>query len=55
MFEHMIELSYVIMYAHKALKPVGEGHYTIGQKHCQVHEIFLIRMDYECPCCGIGN
>jgi len=34
---------------HKAMKPVGTGRYSTGQKRCQVCEIFL---KWEDPCCG---
>ena len=37
---------------HKALKPVGIGRYSIGQKRCQICETFLIWDGLTCPCCG---
>ena len=37
---------------HKALKPVGIGRYSVGQKHCQICETFLIWDGLTCPCCG---
>lgn len=37
---------------HKAQKPVGSGRYAIGQKRCQVCEIFLKWDGLWCPCCG---
>lgn len=37
---------------HKAMKPVGTGRYSTGQKRCQVCEIFLKWDGLWCPCCG---
>ena len=37
---------------HKAMKPVATGRYSIGQKRCQVCEIFLKWDGLWCPCCG---
>ena len=37
---------------HKAMKPIGTGRYSIGQKRCQVCEIFLNWNGLWCPCCG---
>ena len=37
---------------HKAQKPVGSGRYVIGQKRCQVCEIFIKWGGLWCPCCG---
>ena len=37
---------------HKALKPVGNGRYSSGQKRCQVCELFLRWDGFWCPCCG---
>ena len=37
---------------HKALKPVGIGRYSAGQKRCQICEIFLKWDGLWCPCCG---
>jgi hypothetical protein len=37
---------------HKAKKPVGSGRYAIGQKRCQICEIFLKWDGIWCPCCG---
>jgi hypothetical protein len=37
---------------HKAMKPVGSGRYSTGQKRCQVCEIFLKWEGLWCPCCG---
>jgi hypothetical protein len=37
---------------HKVQKPVGSGRYAIGQKRCQICEIFLKWDGLWCPCCG---
>ncbi|MGA9151880.1 MAG: hypothetical protein WBZ36_14980 [Candidatus Nitrosopolaris sp.] len=37
---------------HKALKPVGKGRYSTGQKRCQICETFLKWDGLWCPCCG---
>jgi hypothetical protein len=37
---------------YKAQKPIGAGRYAIGQKRCQVCEIFLKWDGLWCPCCG---
>ena len=37
---------------HKALKPIGVGRYSMGQKRCQVCETFLKWDGLTCPCCG---
>jgi|SRR6266487_4548787 len=37
---------------HKAMKPIGTGRYSIGQKRCQVCEIFIRWNGLWCPCCG---
>jgi len=37
---------------HKAMEPVGTGHYYIGQKRCQVCELFIKWDGFWCPCCG---
>jgi hypothetical protein len=37
---------------HKAMKPVGTGRYSIGQKRCQVCELFIMWDGFWCPCCG---
>jgi predicted amidophosphoribosyltransferase len=37
---------------HKAMKPVGSGRYSTGQKRCQVCEIFIKWDGLWCPCCG---
>ena len=37
---------------HKAYKPVGSGRYAIGQKRCQIYEIFIKWDGTFCPCCG---
>jgi hypothetical protein len=37
---------------HRALKPVGNGRYSTGQKRCQICETFLKWDGLYCPCCG---
>ena len=37
---------------HKAHKPFGSGRYAIGQKRCQMCEIFIKWDGIFCPCCG---
>jgi hypothetical protein len=37
---------------HKAMKPIGIGRYSTGQKRCQICEIFLKWDGLWCPCCG---
>ena len=37
---------------HKAYKPYGSGRYAIGQKRCQICEIFIKWDGIFCPCCG---
>jgi hypothetical protein len=37
---------------HKASKPVGSGRYALGQRRCQICEIFLNWDGLWCPCCG---
>ena len=37
---------------HKAQKPVGSGRYAIGQRRCQICEIFIKWEGLWCPCCG---
>ena len=37
---------------HKARKPVGYGRYAMGQKRCQICEIFIEWPGLWCPCCG---
>jgi hypothetical protein len=37
---------------HKAQRPVGSGRYAIGQKRCQVCEVFINWDLLWCPCCG---
>jgi hypothetical protein len=37
---------------HKALKPVGIGRYSTGQKRCQICETFLKWDGLTCQCCG---
>jgi hypothetical protein len=37
---------------HKAQKPLGTGRYAIGQKRCQICELYLKWDGFWCPCCG---
>jgi hypothetical protein len=37
---------------HKAIKPRNGGRYLIGQKRCQVCEIYIDWQGTWCPCCG---
>jgi hypothetical protein len=37
---------------HKAQKPVGSGRYALGQKRCQICELFIKWDGLWCPCCG---
>jgi hypothetical protein len=37
---------------HKARKPVGSGRYAVGQKRCQICELFIEWPGLWCPCCG---
>jgi hypothetical protein len=37
---------------HKAQKPVGMGRYSMGQKRCQICELFIKWDGLWCPCCG---
>jgi hypothetical protein len=37
---------------HKALKPRSGQRYIIGQKRCQVCQIFIKWEGLWCPCCG---
>jgi hypothetical protein len=37
---------------HRAIKPTSGQRYTIGQKRCQVCQIFIKWEDIWCPCCG---
>jgi hypothetical protein len=41
-----------ICFRHRAQKPVDSGRYAIGQKRCQVCEIFIKWDTLWCPCCG---
>jgi len=36
----------------QAMKPVGAGRYSSGQKRCQICEIFVNWDGLFCPCCG---
>ena len=52
----MLEISKMtckgICIRHKARKPVGSGRYAIGQKRCQICELFIEWKGLWCPCCG---
>ena len=37
---------------HKANKPYCPGRYTVGQKRCQICEMYLKWNGFWCPCCG---
>jgi hypothetical protein len=37
---------------HKARKPVGLGRYVMGQKRCQICELYIEWPGFWCPCCG---
>jgi hypothetical protein len=37
---------------HKASGPISYGRYAIGQKRCQICEIFIKWDGLFCPCCG---
>ena len=37
---------------HKASGPISYGRYAIGQKRCQICEIFIKWDGIFCPCCG---
>jgi hypothetical protein len=37
---------------HKAQKPFGVGRYSMGQKRCQICELFIKWDGLWCPCCG---
>ena len=37
---------------HKAAKPNGSGRYAVGQKRCQICELFIKWDGPWCPCCG---
>jgi hypothetical protein len=37
---------------HRAQKPPGTGRYVIGQKRCQICEVFIDWNGLWCPCCG---
>jgi len=37
---------------HKAQKPVHLGRYAMGQKRCQICELFIKWDGLWCPCCG---
>ena len=37
---------------HKAYGPISYGRYAMGQKRCQICEIFIKWDGIFCPCCG---
>ena len=37
---------------HKAMRPSTGMRYLIGQKRCQVCQIFITWQGFFCPCCG---
>jgi hypothetical protein len=37
---------------HRAIKPKSGQRYTLGQKHCNVCQIFINWQGVWCPCCG---
>ena len=37
---------------YKAKKPVGVGRYAVGQKRCQICEMYMYVDSLWCPCCG---
>ena len=37
---------------HKAIRPKTGQRYLIGQKHCQVCQLFINWQGTFCPCCG---
>lgn len=37
---------------HKAMRPLRGMRYLIGQKRCQVCQIFINWQGFWCPCCG---
>ena len=37
---------------HKAIRPLNGHRYLIGQKRCQVCQIFIDWEGIFCPCCG---
>jgi hypothetical protein len=36
----------------RAQKPTGVGRYMVGQKRCQVCDVFIMWDGFWCPCCG---
>ena len=38
---------------HKAMRPSTGNRYLIGQKRCQVCQIFIDWQGLFCPCCGV--
>jgi rRNA maturation endonuclease Nob1 len=41
-----------ICWRHKAIRPLNGQRYLIGQKRCQVCQIFIDWEGIFCPCCG---
>jgi predicted amidophosphoribosyltransferase len=37
---------------HKVIRPLNGQRYLIGQKRCQVCQIFIDWVGIFCPCCG---
>jgi DNA-directed RNA polymerase subunit RPC12/RpoP len=37
---------------HKVHKPIHSGRYAMGQKRCQICELFIRWDGLSCPCCG---
>jgi hypothetical protein len=37
---------------YKAQKPLHSGRYAMGQKRCQICELFIRWDGLSCPCCG---
>ena len=37
---------------HKASGPISSGRYAIGQKRCQICDLFMQWDGIFCPCCG---
>ena len=43
-----------ICHRYKAPKPYGKGRYAIGQKRCQICDLFIwVEDKVFCPCCGV--
>jgi hypothetical protein len=41
-----------ICICHKASGPISSGRYAIGQKRCQICDLFMQWNGIFCPCCG---